>query len=386
MQENIQASSLQEEAEEGTSILELAIPLAEHRWLLALTPIAVGAVVLGITFLIPPTFTARTSFLPPQQQQSAAASMLASLGNLSGLAGAANVKSPADQYVALMQSETVADRIIDRFGLMQLYDAKYRLQARKELSKNVRISAGKKDGLITVEVDDEDPKRAADMANRHVEELRSLTSQLALSEAQQRRVFFEAQLTQTRDHLTRAQQALQESGFTPGALKAEPKSAAEEYAKLRAEATATEVRLQAFRKSLADTAPEILQQQARLDALRSELAKAEASTTVSNGPDYISKYREFKYQEALFDMFARQYELARLDESREGALIQVIDPAKPPELKSRPKRALTALGSAAACLLLLSSFLLLRQRWRDSLSRPETAKKLARLRTALGRS
>lgn len=328
--------------------------------LLIAGPLLAGLAGLGTSMLVTPTFTAATSFLPPQSSQGAATSALASLGSLASLAGgAAGVRNSADQYVALMQSVTVSDRLIDQFKLMSVYDEKYRIDARKELARNVRASIGKKDGLISLEVDDASPQRAADIANRYIEELRLLTSTLAVTEAQQRRVFFDRQLQQSRDHLVQAQQALQASGFNPGALKAEPKAAAEGYAKLKAEATAIEVRLQVLRGSLVDDTPEVRQQQAALNALRGQLARAEQATDVAAGPDYIGKYREFKYQETLFELYARQFELARVDESREGALIQVVDRATLPEKKSRPRRAFWALVPAVAAAVLLMAWGLL---------------------------
>lgn len=379
-----QALALDDDADDGIELLDLALPLVQHWKLLVLAPLLLGLAALGGTFLMRPVFTSRTVFLPPQQQQSAAASAIASLGALSGLVGAAaGVKSPADQYVALLQSTTIADRLIDEFKLMQVYDRKFRFETRKELAENARVSLGKKDGLITVEVDDFEPQRAADIANRHVDELRRLGAQLALTEAQQRRVFFENQLKKTRDELTAAQQLLQASGFNPGALKAEPKAAAEGYARLRAEVTAAEVRLQTLRRNLADSTPEVAQAQATLGALRAQLNRTEATTDLTGGPDYVSKYREFKYQETLFDLFARQYELARLDESREGALIQVVDVAQPAEHKSRPKRALIALTATFASALVLSMFVVMRHFWRQGAARPEKAAKLAQLRAAL---
>ena len=352
--------------DEGMDLFELLALLRENLKLLVAAPLLAGLVALGITYLIKPTFTATTVFLPPQQQQqSAAASVLAQLGPLAGLAGAAGaIRTPADQYVALMQSVTVSDRLIDQFKLMEEYDEKYRIEARKELAKNVRITVGKKDGLITVEVDDHSPQRAAAMANQYVDELRRLTSTIAVTEAQQRRLFFEHQLLQTKDKLIAAQQALAASGFSQGAIKAEPKAAAEGYARLRAEVTAAEVRLQTMRGALADDTPEIRQQQAALVALRAQLSRMEQASDISGGPDYVSKYREFKYQETLFDLFAKQYELARVDESREGALIQVVDPATPPERKSKPKRALTAVITTLAVGLLLVMFVVVRQSWR----------------------
>lgn len=330
----------------GISLFDL-IKIVAVRWkLVVFGSLLAGLSAFGIASLIPPTFTARTTLLPPQQQ-SGAATALSQLGALAGLAGgAAGIKNPADQYVGLMQSATVSDRIIDEFKLMEVYRAKYRQDARKELTANVQISAGKKDGLLTVEVNDHDPERAAGIANAYVAGLRYVTSTLAVSEAQQRRAFFETHLQQTKDKLTKAQIALQGSGINQGTLKAEPKAAAEGYARLRAELTSAEVRLQTMKRMLSENSPELLQQQALLEALRGEIRRMGQQDAPSGQSDeYITKYREFKYQETLFELFARQYEIARLDESREGALIQVLDVATPPERKSKPRRAAIAMAA-----------------------------------------
>lgn len=348
------------DTEPGMSLGETLGVLRASLKLLTLGPLAAGLVALGIAFLIPPTFTAATTFLPPQQAQNGAASALASLGSLAGLAGnAAGISNSGDRYVALMRSVTMTDRLVDQFKLMEAYGAKLRVDARKELTQNVRITLGKKDGLITVEVDDKSPQRAADIANRYVDELRRLTGTLAVTEAQQRRAFFERHLQASRDQLTQAQKALEASGFSPGALKTEPRSAADAYAKLKAEATAAEMRLALVRSSLADSTPEVKQQLATVAALRDQVTRVERATESPVGPDYVGRYREFKYQEALFDIYARQFELARADESREGALIQVVDAATPPERKSRPRRAMLAGLAALAALAAVGAWVLL---------------------------
>jgi len=374
-------------SDDGLSLLDALVPLAEHIKLLTLVPLAVGVLAFGVASFVRPTFTATTSFLPPQQSQSSsAASALASLGPLAALAGGAGtLRTPADQYVALMQSATVSDRIIDHFSLMKVYDTELRVDARIVLGHHVRATVGKKDGLITVEVDDSTPQRAADIANRYVDELRRMTGNIAVTEAQQRRLFFEQQLTQTQKKLVQAQQAMQSSGVSEGALKAEPRAAAEGYARLKAELTAAEVRLQTLRGSLADPTSEVQQQLAVVAALRGQLGKLEQNTDVQRGPDYITKYREFKYQETLFELYARQYELARVDESREGSLIQVVDPATPPERKSKPKRSIVALVATLLTALALTTTVLVRHAWRRSAADPAKAEQIARLRTALRR-
>ena len=358
-------TDLDDDEDDGISLGELfSILLAQWKLIIGGALLA-GLAGLGVAFMLPPIYTAKTVILPPQQQQSSAAAALSNLGALAGLAGG-GVSSPADKYVAMMQSATVSNHVIDKFKLMEVYESKFRVDAQKALSSNVRISTGKKDGLLSIEVDDKSPERSAAMANHYVEELRALTTSLAVTEAQQRRVFFEQQLQKTRDKLTAAQVALQSSGFNAGALRAEPKAAAEGYAKLRAEITAAEVRLQTTRGMLADNAPEVVQQQATLSALRRQLASLETSSPPGNDADYIGRYREFKYQETLFDLFARQFELARVDESREGALIQVLDVATVPERKSKPKRGTIALGAAVLAGLVLSAWVLVRQLRRNT--------------------
>lgn len=353
-------------AEDGTNSppsfgwMDAAAAVVNRKWSIVSGSLLIGLAALGITYVLPPTFTARTVFLPPQSQQNSALAALSSLGNLAGLAGGVGgTRSPGEQYVSLMTTRTLADRIIERFGLLEVYDEQYRVEARKQLFKSVRIALGRKDGLITVEVDDRDSRRAADMANAYVDELGKLTATLAVTEAQQRRAFFERQLSRTQESLIKAQQALEARGFSSGALRAEPKAAAESYARLRAEAMAAEVRLQMLRGSLVDGTPEVQRQVAALSALRAQLAALRSSGTEGEGPDYIGRYREFKYQETLFELFSRQYEMARVDEAREGALIQVVEVAEPPEKRSKPKRAITAIVATLVGFIVLATLVVL---------------------------
>ena len=345
------------------------------RWrLLVAAPLIGAAFAVGLSYLATPLYTARTVFVPPQQQQSSAASALASLGALSGLAGSmGSLKTTADQYVSLLQSVNISDRLIEQFKLQDVYGLERRTETRRMLEKRVRVSLGKKDGLITVEVDDAEPARAAELANRHVAELRRLSTELSLTETQQRRAFFETELKRTQAGLTAAQGKLQGSGFNAGAIKAEPKAAAEAYAKLKADATAAEVKLRTLRSQLTESAPEVQMMSAQAGALASELQKLERAVSSSGDADYLGHYREFKYQETLFELLSKQFELARLDEAREGALIQVVDAATPPEMKSWPRRSFFAATGAGIAALLAIGLALLQPLWRATALRVRSA-------------
>ena len=347
------------------SLLEFMLPIVRAWRRLVLVPLLVGSAAVGISYAVPKTYQASTTILSQQQQSSAAAGALASLGALGALSGLSLGRSPADMYVSLMSSVNATDRVIDAFGLMQVYELTERWKARERLLEQTGITVGKKDGLIRVAVEDHDPQRAAAIANRYVEELRRLTTELAITEAQGRRHFFETQLDRARTSLADAQAALQATGFTLGALRAEPKAAAESYAKLRAELSAAEVRLQSLRSSFADAAPEVRRVQDTVAALRVQLSRSEAAPAPVDS-DYVGKYREFKYQEMLYELLARQFELAKVDEDREGAVIQVVDVATPPEHKLRPKRSLYGIIASLLTFVLMAAWVTMSDRLRQA--------------------
>ena len=369
-------------ADDELGLLDLLQTIVDNLRLLVLAPLAVAVFAWGVSFLMPPTYTAKTQFLPPQQQQSAAANMLANLGSLGGLAGTVGViKNPTDQFLAFLKSVTLQDTLIERFKLLDRYEVKTKTDARYELSRNVKVAAGK-DGLISIEVDDLDPKFAAELANAYVEELEKLLTKLATTEAQQRRLFFEKQLTQAKDKLVQSEIALRATGVSGNVLKSNPTAAVAVVAALQAAVSAQEVKLGSLRGYLAETAPEFKQALNELANLRAQLAKQEKDGPTTNGKtsaegDYVSKYRDFKYHETLFELFGKQFELAKVDESREGAVIQILDVAQAPERYSKPKREVIALISSLVAVFALLLFLTLRLTLIGLGRNSESAKKLA---------
>nr|WP_297351319.1 Wzz/FepE/Etk N-terminal domain-containing protein [uncultured Caldimonas sp.] len=371
-------------AESG--IADSLLVLVEHLRVVVLLPLLVGIAAYGASFLVPPTYTAKTLLLPPQYHSSAAAAakslgVLANLANIDSMA-----KSQADRYIGLMQSANVMDRLIDEYALEKAYGASSKAEARRRLSANTTFSTGKKDGLISIEVDDTDPVRAAAIANSYVGQLRALTAQLASDEVKQRREFFARELSHASGKLAEAARSL--NGSTPKASGAEggAETAAEAYSRLRAEVAAGEVRLLAMRDYVGEQAPEYQNARSSLERLRKQLNEVESAAKGDSVDSQWDRYDEFQYQAALFDLFASQYESARLDESREGTLVQVVDVATPPERQARPKRAsiaiLAMLVAFAGCVTLV----LARAKFRRVMSTPDGHARLHRLRTSLRRS
>lgn len=373
-----------EESDES-KLLDALQALAENTRLLVLGPIIVAVVALGVSFLLTPKYIAATSLLVPQQQQSMAAAALSQLGAAAGMAGvAAGLKNPADMYVGLLRSRTIADRMIDRFGMMKIKKVKTREDAREILARISGV-AFRKDGLITIEVVSPSPQLSAAMANAYVEELSSLTSRLAVTEAQQRRQFLEKEMTKAKDNLVKAEIALGGAGVSESTLKFNPAAMGQGLATLKAQLVAKEVQLSSMRGYLTDNSPNVRQTQQELAALRAQLGKLEHTAPKGDNAEYVSRYREFKYNEVLFEQLARQYEMARIDEAREGAVIQVVDVAVPPERKANLPKAQVAILAALASGFALIMFVLIRHAVRTANKNPETATKLAAIRAGLGR-
>jgi len=379
-------------ADDEISLLDLFATIAENLKLLILLPLAVGLAVLGISFMLTPVYTAQTKFLPPLQQQSAAAAMLQQLGGLAGLAGAAaGIQNPADQFVAFLHSRAVQDRLVERFDLQTRYEAPNREQAARTLGDNTQISSGR-DGLITLEFSDQDPAFAAQVANAYIEELGLLMARLSLTEAQHRRHFFGERLQQVKSDLGKAEAALFDAGVNVRLLNLQPAAALQGVAILRAQIAAQEVQVASLRAHLTEAAPELRTAQNTLSALRSQLARLErpepqqapTSGSPAGAQGFQAQFREFTLQQTVFEMMAKQYEMARLDEAREGSVIQVLDPAQPPEQRSSPKRALMAVVATLAAGFALLLFVFVRQALRSASLDPTSAAKLNAIRRSLG--
>jgi len=347
--------------EDEISLLDLATALGEEKATLFAIPFITTMVAVVVSLMMTPIFTAKTVVMPPQQQQSGAAAALASLGGLAGLAGAAGgIKSPDEMYVAFLGSVGMQNRIIAELKLQERYEAKTLSDTRKALKEQMRISSDKKSGLLSIEADDKDPAFAAELANRHVVELRAMLGRLAVTEAQQRRQFYEQQIQQTQDKLSLAEVAFraakEKSGMQVTSVLAE--TGVRASAELRGQIAAREVQLQAMSRFATAQNPDTQRIASELSALRAQLNKAEQGSGESKAAasplhqEAVKSYRDVKVQEAMLEVLIRQYELARVDEAKEGPLIQQVDVAMPAERKSKPKRAQIVLVAAFAGLFL----------------------------------
>lgn len=344
------------------SLLDLAIVLAKRKRLILILPSMAFVLSIVGSLLATQIWTGITKIVLPQGQQSSISLMLGQLGGLAGTAGLAGVRSTTELYVSMLRSRTIADNMVQRYGLVRLYNAPTLHDARVGLERKTTIVAGR-DGIITIEVEDRDPKRAADMANAYAEELLMLTKTLAVTEASQRRLFFERQLLDAKSNLAKAEVAANKALESGGLIKVDDygRALVESTARLRAQILAKEVQISSMHTFATMGNPEMRMAAGELDAMRQQLAKLEGnpprkstrqSDDTGRGIDSMSLLRDLKYYETLNEILARQYELAKIDEARDSSAVQVMDKAIVPDYRTRPKRTQSVIVATVGALVL----------------------------------
>jgi uncharacterized protein involved in exopolysaccharide biosynthesis len=386
--------------EEGIDLWGVAVVLARH-WRM-ISAATFGSLVLGIavSLVLRPTFTATAIILPPQQALSSA-SMLGQLGSIvgaAGLGGSLGLKTPADMYIGILESRTVADRVISSCHLKEEYKTKTLVDTRVALQKHAHFETGK-DSLIHLSVKDPDPRQASAIANSFLDQLYDLNAELVTSEASQRRSFYERRLAEEKTALNDAELAMRDTQQKTGLIQLSGQAAMiiNAIAQARAQLVSREVELQSMQTFATDENPETVRIREEIAALKANLEKLQNSQKALQPGDiqlpagqvpnasllYERQVRELKYHEALFELLSRQSEAARLDEAKSAPILQVVDRAIPPDKKSGPSRKLitagfAAFGFIASCLWALGAAALSRMK-----NDPAGAQKLRDLQSAL---
>ena len=352
----------------GSALLTWLRVAVKRKALVWRSALAIAALGCTAALLLPDRYTATVVILPPQQGGASGAAMMAQMGNLGAMASAAGslgIKNPNDQQVALLKSRSLEDAMAARFHLQARYRRKYLSTTRERWERFTNVENGLKDGLIRLSVTDRDPRQAAEMANAWVEEYRSFTATLAITEASQRRLFFERQLSAAREDLARAEEDMQKTEQRTGVIEIESQARAmiASAAVLRGQLAAKQVEIRAMREFAADQNPDLVRAEQELTGMEGQLAAMDASSDRSTGDlvapkgtvtqaslDYTRALREVKYRETIQDLLTRQYEGARVDEARQGAQVQVVDPAVAPDRPASLYRLWIALGALAVSL------------------------------------
>jgi tyrosine-protein kinase Etk/Wzc len=351
-----------------------------------------------LVMFLKPTYTATASFLPPGSMSSNSSALLGQIGALSAAGGGgsalgalAGIKDPGMIYIGVLESRSVADEIIRQFDLQKVYKKKKLSATERALAGYTKFIPGK-DTIIKVSVEDHDPERAAAMASAYLAALSVQNDRLALTEASQRRAFFERQLEAQKDQLADAEVDLAKTEEQSGLIQPSGQAQLQlmTIGQTRAAISSREIELEAMSQGATGQNPDVIRLRSEIAALKGQLAQLENSNAkgsagnielpTSKVPaltlEYVRRAREVKYHEALYELLLRQLESAKLDESRSAPMIQVVDPAVVPDTKSGPARTLLTLLFAALGGLTAAGWIYAREVWRKRYSILNTSAKL----------
>ena len=195
-----------EEPENHTALKRLRLLLDQRFLLLRITAYGLALATL-LAFLLPVRYEARTQLMPPDSELSSGLSSLMAMttrseGGLGMLAGDfLGLKTSGALFIGILRSETVEDRMIDKFDLRSVYGVKRMQDARRQLEENTGISEDRKSGIIAIAVTDHSPQRATAMAQAYVDELDRLVVELNTSAAHRERTFLEERLKTVKQNL-----------------------------------------------------------------------------------------------------------------------------------------------------------------------------------------
>ena len=375
--------------EESVDLLALALAVLRGKRTVLYFTLGGALLAAIIAFQIRPLYTAEASFVPPTSSQiGGAAAALAS--QLSGLGSA---KGPGDLYVGILGSRTVEDALIAQFDLQKVYRKRKLSDAEKDLARRSKFSVGTKDSIVTISVEDWSPQRARDLAAAYMHELTIQNERLALTEASQRRLFFQQQLEHEKNALADAEVDLAKTEEKTGFIAPVNQTGTQlgTLAETRAEIASREVQLAALSQGATEENPDTIRVRSEIANLQGQLKRlqssgGEGSIPTSKVPalqlEYVRKQREVRYHDTLFEMLARQFEAARLDESRNAPVLQVLDAPVVPDKKSWPPRMLLVLAGAVLGALSGIVWVILRERIMMLAQDPEISLRLAALREA----
>lgn len=312
-----------------------------------------------ISLILPKTYRATASVLPPQGESSMSSMMMskAQAGVGGGLGNFLGLKSPADLWLGILRSNNVSDAIISRFKLKELFGMQAIEDVRQSLSYKVEIKKTKEE-IIVIAVVDSDPKRAADMANAFVEELDRVNKGLGTTGGQRTRVFLEERLVLAKGELERLEGELRkfQEGSNAVRIDEQSKAVMEAIGQVKGNIIAKEVELETFLTYTTDENPQVKTVRTQLSEFRKKQRELESGKgdygvflPINRVPGLSVRYAEFvrdlKVQETLFELLTQQYEMAKIQEAKDSPTIQVLDEATPPDKKYKPKRSLIVMSA-----------------------------------------
>lgn len=303
---------------------------------ISLFVLAITLITTVVAYLLPSWYQATASLLPPSEEDS-------SFGIARLLKGVSvpGIKiptqaTPADVFLAVLESRRIREEIVNRFELKKVYKRKLMEDTIKDLKGHTKFKLTDA-GTIDLSLEDTNPKRASDMLQAYVDLLDRFNREVRTTKGRRTRMFVEERLGDTNMQLAKAEQALADyqARHKAAIITPELSTAVENAARIYAQRTSLQVRLGVIRGYSREGSQEEQQIQDQMAQLDRQLA-----SLPETGLELARLLREVKKYEQIYVLLTAQYEEARIDEARDVVTVDLLDPPQPPERKARPHRLL----------------------------------------------
>jgi len=380
----------------GLSLLDLMLVLARRKsMIIKITMLfAVGSIIASL--LMTKLYVGSARILNPVEKSSTMSLLEQQTGSVAGLFFAGSEKG--NVYVSMLKSRNVRDRVLDRFAPKNWREL---AGPGKEMGMGDLVKdhigeltvTAEKDNTLLVSVEYTDQGKVADIANAYVDEMEKLANEFAMTEATKRLNYFEGELANARMSLTRTEQLFREYQEKTGVYMGEAQLTAniQNRINMRAQVAAKEIQLRSLLAYATRQNPEVVKLEKEISGLKEEIKRLEDDPGTGDplNPlggmpaarfEYLEKYRDWKFQEVLYNTLLRLYETARLDQSYSPVVIQVLDRAEMPENRSKPKRKMIVVLATFLGFFLAVFLAFVAEAWKRAAEDPEQAEKVEEFR------
>jgi tyrosine-protein kinase Etk/Wzc len=388
----------------SVSLIRLVLPLAKYKWRILFVGAFGAAAGLGLSYRVPDTFTASVRLLPPQTNSNTATVLLGQVGGTTSIGSSAlGIKNPGDLYAGILKSRAILRPLTTELKLLDAYKVTTVETAEKELRKNLKVTSGK-DGILEVEITDTKPERAAQIGNALIDQLYKLSRRLTSEESKRREEFHRGIIARARAELHASEDTLlvleKSSGISR--IKGHEESLSGAITELQGLIATKEIEISSLKRFATEANPDLITAKKQLALFRSQLNRLKqgpgelgslAAQSTENGNagvlrmvEQLSRLRrDVKMNETVLETAIRVAEASRVDEQRDLSIIQVLDRAVVPEVKSGPQRKLAAIfgfmgGVLLGTILVLAADAIMsnegrHQRWNSLLAQLRIGRK-----------
>lgn len=363
-------------------LLEQLIVLYKNKFKILFAVILVTGLTALYVLKLPNVYTAKAVFLPPKQSASAIsgiASQLSSLPLLTGGLDLAGEIDPFDVLLAHLRKEENLWKAIEKFDFRKRYglETAPKIDVEKSYLVNLEIERVEATGLVNLRFTDQSPELTRDVVNFNLDLLQAISRENVTTTNRKKKEFIEKRLQEVKQELEASENALMEFQMKHGILAIESQAGATVRAvsELHTEILVNQVKLDVQKKlGVSDNHPELKRLVLEIKTLNDKLLAVQNGQTVMNFDPEIGEVnqpltyipldrlpqvrveierlsRTKLVAQEVFKVLSQEYEMAKLDASKDQEVIEIIERARVPEKKSGPSRT-----RACALALVLSTF------------------------------